>query len=498
MKLSESTGKAGTTTPMRWRVTGVSGRCGTGASYDPASGRRSTLLRAMTADEATPGASSGNRGRRKLYRDIATTLGTRALLLPLGLASSVLVTRALGPADKGIYTTALTFATLATAVGSVGFGRAATYFIAREERSPRDVRAATLALSVLNGIVLTGAMVLLALTVLPTLFEGVGTDVFLIAAPIGLLTLLRLAYEGFLRGEQRTQAVNALALIFSAAFVLPVAAWILAGELTPEAAVALKAASFAVTVVAAGFMLGRGKLGIARRWDRATVPAVLGFGIPFAIATLTQTLSYRIDILLVQVIAGNEDVGWYSITTTFAELLWYLPMAVGLVVFPRVAAGRAQRSDATEVAALCRWTVLATGLGALGVALLASPLIELMFGSDFLPAASATRLIMPGIVINVFFQVLSGYLAGAGRLRAVLVGTTVGLTVNVVLNLILIPEMGIDGAAVASSISYAIGAAIVAVAFLRATGVAASSIVLPAPREMRERAASLLGMIRRR
>ncbi|HEX2086099.1 MAG TPA: oligosaccharide flippase family protein [Solirubrobacteraceae bacterium] len=452
----------------------------------------------MSADDATAQPHPVGRGRRKLYRDIASTLGTRMLLLPLGLASSVMVTRALEPAGKGMYTTVLTFATLATAVGSLGFGRAATYYIARRERDPDDVRAATFALSLGNGLLLTAVMAVLAVTLLPSAFEGIPDEVFLAAAPIGVLTLLRLAYEGFLRGEQRNQAVNALTLIASAAFVVPLAVWLLVDDLSPSAAVALKTTALAVTVGAAAYLLGRRRLGLARRVDRRTARLILGFGIPYAITVLTQHLSYRVDILFIQVLKGNADVGWYSVTTTLAELLWYLPMAVGFVVFPRVAAGRAARDDATEVAALCRWTILATAAAAVVLGVVASPLIEVMFGEDFLPAASATRLILFGIVTNVWFQIFSGYLAGAGRLRPILAGTGAGVALNVVLNLLLVPELGIDGAAISSSISYTVGAIVVLVAFLRHSGLPVRAAVLPTAAEARSRWRTLAGIMRRR
>lgn len=429
-------------------------------------------------------------GRRKLFVDIGSSLLTRLLLLPLGVASSVIVTRALEPEGKGIYTTALTIVTLGVALCALGYGRAATYFLARQALPAAAVRTSALRLSAVNGALLSVALAGAAVFAIPALLPDLPSSALLIAAPIAFVTLLRLCIEGFLRGEQRNTAVNALAIVASASFLLAVVATELLGGLSANASVAFKGASVVLAVAWGAKLLGRRRLGLGGA-ERSAARALGAFAIPYALVTMSQSLSYRLDIVLIQGFLGNADVGYYSVTTTLAELLWYVPMAVGFVVFPRTAAQSGDSRGASEVAALARWTFVFTCAAAGTLAVASGLVVEVLFGPAFEAAVEPTRLILVGIVATTWFQILGGYLQGQGRLRAVSWAAVLGLVLNLGLNLVLIPEWGLAGAAVSSSISYTVSGVIVLSAFLRESRLPLRRVIAPTLTEVRQRAGAL-------
>lgn len=424
-------------------------------------------------------------GRRKLVLDITGTLGTKVLLLPLSMLSSVIVARVLQPEGKGIYSTVLTLVELLLSIGSIGIGKAVIYHLGRGEHPARELRSAAFWLTGANGLLLSLVVVLLALLAAPVWLADIPPTALLVAAPLGLVSVLRLTWEGFLRGEQRNHAVNLVAVVYAVALLAGLAGAGLIGRLDPHAALGMRVLAAAVAAAVAVVLVGLPKSGV---WPlpRARLPAgaLVAFGVPYAVSGLLTNLNYNVDILLIQHFLANAQVGYYSTSAGLAELLWYLPSAAGFVLFPRVS-GLSARTAAEESAATLRWTVAITVGGALAFFVLAEPLIALLYGAAYLPAVPPLRLLLAGIVANTWYQVLSGYLAGRGVLRVLLAVTLAGVVANIGLNLLLIPTLGIEGAAIASTVSYSVNGFLTLLYFVRLTSLPWRQALLPLPEDAR-------------
>src|SRR5262245_3497664 len=65
---------------------------------------------------------------------VGETFATRAFLIGAGVAASVLVTRALGPAGRGLYAVAGVLTSIGVQFGNLGLHSANTFFVARDRR----------------------------------------------------------------------------------------------------------------------------------------------------------------------------------------------------------------------------------------------------------------------------------------------------------------------------------------------------------------------------
>jgi O-antigen/teichoic acid export membrane protein len=107
-------------------------------------------------------------------------------------------------------------------------------------------------------------------------------------------------------------------------------------------------------------------------------------------------------------------------------------------------------------------TLILIGLpAAVGLSLVARPLAELMIGPDLRTAAA---LVTPWIAASAFMSGLIAYYFGFGftlgkKTGLLLVTMAIPAVSNIGLNLVLIPRMGVTGAAVATAVSFAIGLA---------------------------------------
>jgi O-antigen/teichoic acid export membrane protein len=103
---------------------------------------------------------------------------------------------------------------------------------------------------------------------------------------------------------------------------------------------------------------------------------------------------------------------------------------------------------------MIRPTLIGIMLAAIPVALLTSPVMRLLYGEQFDTAVTPARVLLVGMLLAGASGVASAYLYGRGTpgLNSIVLG--LGLVVTVVLDLLLIPQFGALGAAVASTAAY--------------------------------------------
>jgi len=168
-----------------------------------------------------------------------------------------------------------------------------------------------------------------------------------------------------------------------------------------------------------------------------------------------------------------------------ADALILLPALAGMILMPRIAADASART-AELTALLTRHIVFVMTGACLVTAALAWWAVPWLFGAPYQEAARALWLLLPGVfcisVQHVLHQDLGGrnypiYLAGVWALA---------LTINVTLNLLLLPRLGIGGAALSSSIAYAVAAGLLVRYWLgRFPGCSARSLLRLEPAEAR-------------
>lgn len=113
------------------------------------------------------------------------------------------------------------------------------------------------------------------------------------------------------------------------------------------------------------------------------------------------------------------------------------------------------------------------------MALLSPWVIPLVFGAQFRPSVPVIWWILPGTVALAVGKVMAADLTARGRPEYSSIFAIMALGVTVVLDLVLIPRMGIEGAALASSAAYFLDALLLAMALKRVLQVRWVTLLLP-------------------
>lgn len=410
---------------------------------------------------------------RHVGRDVAVTFGGRVGLTAVILVGDVILARTLGPEGKGAFTLVLVLSSLAALILGLGMDRSLAVLAARSQQIARRAFAnaalwtlATGGLGMVALLVLYGApaetagprgplaAIMPRLTSAELLLAAIALP-FEIAYAIGIIGLL---------GRQRVVASTVARFARRGvllALLLPLAAL---GRLDLQAVLLLNVAALAATVAIIAWAMARaGAVGL--RPDGTLLREQLSFGGRAFAATIAERLHYRADAFLLTALIGVGATGVYSVALGLAETMWYLPSAFGLVLFSRAVA---PGSDSAGAASAMTRSVLALGV-IVGVPLwLAAPtLVELVYGAPFSGAGAALQLMLPGVVAYGAVSILSQYIVASGAPGRVAAVHVCGLVMNVTANLLLIPPLGIQGAALAASVSYSATAAAMVILFTR-------------------------------
>lgn len=204
-------------------------------------------------------------------------------------------------------------------------------------------------------------------------------------------------------------------------------------------------AGLGATLLVARQLLRRagGKTEDVLSWEMPPASALFREVFPIGAGIVLSALYFRLDIFLIEWWRGVEAVALYSAVFRLVEALRLIPAAVLAVVFPELCRGRTWRP------------VLRTSLGlfvaAVGLASIlgwnAFRLVELFFGEPYLSAAPVFRILLLALPLYFVNFALTHQLVAWNLQRFYLLLCGVALGVNLASNFMLIPALGIAGAA---------------------------------------------------
>lgn len=178
--------------------------------------------------------------------------------------------------------------------------------------------------------------------------------------------------------------------------------------------------------------------------------------VPLGIAGVFGIILFRVDTVILAAFEPAAVVGDYGAAYRLFEATLFLGWSIGGAVYPVLSRLDDRKGLATVYRGALKLAVAATLPLAVGAAVLAEPLVELLYGAEFDEAATALQLLAPAIALFPVTYVTSLLLVARGRQRFIAVLYGAVTAVNIALNLVLIPEFSLNGAALATSLTEAL------------------------------------------
>jgi O-antigen/teichoic acid export membrane protein len=392
-------------------------------------------------------------GLRLLAANVSWLVAERLFLLLANLVVNVWFINYLGSAAYGRYAYALSFTALFAALANLGLDTVVVRELCRDEGSQGQVLATAFWLRVTASWLTLGVV---ALTVLQVGAPPEVRGLVLIVA-LGLLfepaQVIDLWFQSRILSKYAVLARSSATILTLAAKVL-----LIAGSMSLVAFAWLQVASVAWL----GLLLG---LAFVRQWPRRSLlrPSarrareLLADSWPLIVSGLSVSLYMKIDRIMIGEMLSSQDVGTYAAAAAVSEAFYFLPVVFASSLFPVVIRTREQRGAALYGQRMQALYDGMTGLGyavAIAATLLAGPLVRGLLDPEFHEAAGVLRIHVWALVFVALGVARSRYIVAENLTRFLMLATVLGAVVNVALNLLLIPRLGITGAACSTLVSY--------------------------------------------
>ncbi|HEV7657215.1 MAG TPA: polysaccharide biosynthesis C-terminal domain-containing protein [Mycobacteriales bacterium] len=443
------------------------------------------------AVEVAPAPDADGADRRSSVEAVARGGGVNlfgaGITTVANLLLSVVVARAMSQANAGIFFSITSLILLLSTIGRVGTGGGAIYFLPRLRLlgSPQEV-AECLRLSVRSTLAVSSVLGLGMLLLAPQIAEHVlgntSSGVVLVLRLCGLALpfaalgdVLQSITRGF--GRMRTTVLIERIARPLAQLVLVV----LVVLVVPTHSVLLLVLAWTVPYLPATLLSWlparrMAALNRARRSDAA--PSGFDrreywrFTGPRALISLTQVGLQRADVLLIISILGPVPAALYSAATRFLVVGQLGNQAISVALQPRLSAALA-RKDLDEAGMLYRtttsWLVLTTWPLYLLVGAFPAGLLSI-FGHRYASATDVVVVLCGAMLVATASGQVDTVLMMAGKSTWNLAKAVLALVVQVGVDLILIPQIGILGAAIGWAVSILVANLVPLAQLLVATG----------------------------
>ena len=449
-----------------------------------------------------------------MIKDSIYPLLTRASIIIMKLAYSILINRTLGPTLKGVFELIQIAPDTLTRFGTFGFDQANIYFSGRRPKSIKALISNSYRLTLLFSI--PALMLGAGYMILPAnqkIFNFVPQWAGFLALTVIPLAILDMLLEGILYGENRVWVRNVHEILRIVSALVYMSWFVLGLKL------AVKGAVFGYLLI--NFTIFLFTLLVLKRFhglkgtgtDNELAKESWLFGRYTWGANFASYLFYNADRWLISVLATGtnrqvlQQVGLYSVAVNIIVNIWIIPDAIQTALLPKITQkGEAERKKLVPPS--LRAVTLLVLLAIIILAIIGKPAIDILYnphGSitlerhnqvlsflnqrwNFLPAYTPLLLLMPGIFTLSLAKVFTADFFSRGKPHYAMWVSITSLILNVILNFLLIPTTlviaglpigGMNGAAIASSISYTFSFLMFLYFYIRESGEKSRNIFIP-------------------
>ena len=391
------------------------------------------------------------------------SLGSLAVLV-FGLAVSILLPRVLGAEARGEYQLAVKLAGLVLAIAQWGIPEVLLQLVAERRAENGALIGTSLVLGLAAAAVIAALLALAAPLFKENVLRGVQPVLLVLSLGGSLAALVGLLGRRFIQLGGRLGLYNGLDVARTLLFLGLV---LLGGLVAPRQAVVPTLAwllgELGLAAVALAYLWRQG----AWSFDSALARQLAHSGAPIQLGLLAMFIGSEGGAFVLNANLDVASVGIYSVALGISRLVLQVSMALRTVLQPRLVGS--ESDSAAITARVTRHGVLWMLVAAVALAC-ASPLVPLVFTSEFAAAAPALVLLLPGMVAYGVWQLLASHLLRIGR-RGFLAATACLFgAVSVCLQAAGVQAMGIVGAALGLSLAYVLATVVVLVGYCRASG----------------------------
>lgn len=360
--------------------------------------------------------------------------------------------RVLGAEGYGVFSYAMSLAAFFSLFSDMGLTGLTTREVAKH---PEEKSGYIATVSVIKAFVLVFTL-FLTLALSPFFVKiSAAAPLIPLAAILVLFDNLRVFGFGFARAGNKMEYEGLLSLATDIIITIAGLA-ILFVSPTPFALSLMYVLGSIAGTILTFLVLRKHIFSLIGKFNRALVKPILSVAIPFAIMNVFGALMINIDMVILGFFRDAYELGLYAASQRPVQLLYVLPGLIAASVFP-IVSRLATGNESSSAKRIVEMSVIGTLMAALPIAIggiiLGTPIMFLLFGTEYTSVTLAFQLLLLTILF-VFPGTVIGNSIFSYNLQKILMWTTgLGAAANIALDFLLIPQYGIEGSAIATVIS---------------------------------------------
>ncbi|MGZ0656452.1 flippase [Coraliomargarita sp. W4R53] len=389
----------------------------------------------------------------KIFYNLIWLFTEKFIKITVGLVVSVLLARHLGPEDFGLFSYALSITAIFAVISKLGTDTVVVREIAQNRQRASEYLTAAFVLRMIGAVASIAFIFGLVQVLHPD--ESL-SRLIVVLSSLSLLFKTTDVAKHWFEAEVESHytvrietAVYVVSGLFKIGFVL----------------LDLSLLSFFILNLVESIFTALGMLSIlqlkGRRFNfriplKAPIKNLFKHSWPLMFASLAVTVYMRVDIIMLEIMAGTDQAGIYAAATRVSEVWYFVPVMIMGTLSPYIMRAKQKnnadyRSILQTVYCVLTWLALALTVP---IIFYAKSIITTIYGYEY----NASAQILPIHLwssVAIFLSIASSqYLLAENLQKVSLYRSIIGATANVVINFLLIPKYGPAGAAAATLISY--------------------------------------------
>jgi len=179
---------------------------------------------------------------------------------------------------------------------------------------------------------------------------------------------------------------------------------------------------------------------------------------PLMLSTVAVGIYLKIDQVMIKNMLGNEQAGIYAVAAKLSEVWYIIPSIICTSLAPSIVS--TLHTDKilftkriSKLYFLMFWLSFAI---AIFITIFSHPIINILFGSAYAGAITVLQIYVWAGISVFLGGAVSQYLFASNLTKIFFYITSLGAIINIIINILLIPTMGINGAAIATLIAYSL------------------------------------------
>lgn len=191
------------------------------------------------------------------------------------------------------------------------------------------------------------------------------------------------------------------------------------------------------------------------------------YGFKNELSYFIQFLNYRFSYFVISSLLGLSYLGVFSIAIAISEAIWVISKSISVIHYSNIINTNDlhKRIKMTEKSAL---NSLVISLAAIVVLyFIPESVFTFIFGNDFAEVKILTVYMFPGIIAISVSNIYGHYFSGVGKMRVLIIKSTLGLAVTTLLIFFLLDKYKLVGACITLNVAYITSSLFLFLKFIR-------------------------------